>query len=463
MEFAVEAQKLLGDDARRERRMSAGRGRVARALPTRLRVGAREVRADDARSCAASTSRSARARCTRSWGRTAPARARSRGVLAGREAYGVTGGTGALRRRRTSSRSRPRRARAAGVFLGFQYPVEIPGVGNLYFLRTALNAIRRARGEEELDAIDFLSLAKEKMKLVELDPALRQPLGQRGVLRRREEAERDLPDGGARAAPRDPRRDRLGARHRRAADRRGRRERAARARIAASSSSPTTSGCSSTSAGPRARAWRAGGSSGPAGRSSPTSSSRPGTPGSPARRRSPSPPERADERRRDEPRSRPSRPPRASRPGSPTRAARRSGASRRWGSPRRATRTGASRASPRSAAVSFARAPRGDAGGGRGAARPRGGAGGAAARLRERPARPGALLAAAALPRAAVLSSLAEALRELPDQVRPHLGRLARPDDHAFVAANAALFEDGGFVLLPRGAASSTRRSRSSS
>src|SRR6266511_2190980 len=57
-------------------------------------------------------------------------------------------------------------ARASGLA-----PVEIPGVGNLYFLRTALNALRRSRGDEELDAIDFLSLAKEKMKLVDLDPA----------------------------------------------------------------------------------------------------------------------------------------------------------------------------------------------------------------------------------------------------------------------------------------------------
>ena len=57
------------------------------------------------------------------------------------------------------------------------------------------------------------------------------------------------------------------------------------------------------------------------------------------------------------------------------------------------------------------------------------------------------------LPQGAILTSLAQALREVPDQVRPHLGRLARPDDQAFVAANAALFEDGGFVLLPRGAA----------
>ncbi len=57
------------------------------------------------------------------------------------------------------------------------------------------------------------------------------------------------------------------------------------------------------------------------------------------------------------------------------------------------------------------------------------------------------------LPRGAILSSLAEALREAPEKVRPHLGRLATGDDHAFVAANAALFEDGGFVLLPRGTA----------
>ncbi len=57
------------------------------------------------------------------------------------------------------------------------------------------------------------------------------------------------------------------------------------------------------------------------------------------------------------------------------------------------------------------------------------------------------------LPQGVILSSLAEALREVPEKVRPHLGRLARPEAHAFTAANAALFEDGGFVLLPRGAA----------
>jgi len=92
------------------------------------------------------------------------------GVLAGRDAFDVTAGTATYDGQDLLALSPEERA-ARGVFLGFQYPVEIPGVGNLYFLRTALNAIRRARGEEELDAMDFLSLAKERMKLVELDPA----------------------------------------------------------------------------------------------------------------------------------------------------------------------------------------------------------------------------------------------------------------------------------------------------
>ncbi len=59
-----------------------------------------------------------------------------------------------------------------GMFLAFQYPVEIPGVNNTYFLKAAVNAIRRYRGEEELDAMDFLSVVRAKMKLVELDEGL---------------------------------------------------------------------------------------------------------------------------------------------------------------------------------------------------------------------------------------------------------------------------------------------------
>jgi Fe-S cluster assembly ATP-binding protein len=92
------------------------------------------------------------------------------GVLAGREAYVVTGGKVTYRGEDLLAMPPEQRA-AKGFFLAFQYPVEIPGVGNLYFLRTALNALRKARGEEELDAMDFLALAKEKMRLVDLDPA----------------------------------------------------------------------------------------------------------------------------------------------------------------------------------------------------------------------------------------------------------------------------------------------------
>ncbi len=92
------------------------------------------------------------------------------GVLAGRDLAEVTAGTATLDGRDLLALSPEERA-VAGLFLGFQYPVEIPGVGNLYFLRTALNAQRKARGEEELDAVDFLGLAREKMKLVEMDQA----------------------------------------------------------------------------------------------------------------------------------------------------------------------------------------------------------------------------------------------------------------------------------------------------
>src|SRR6266851_3222479 len=89
-------------------------------------------------------------------------------VLAGRETYRVTAGE--VRYEGKNLLELPPEERAvAGIFLAFQYPVEIPGVGNLYFLRTALNAVRKRRGLEELDPMDFLALAKERMKRVELD------------------------------------------------------------------------------------------------------------------------------------------------------------------------------------------------------------------------------------------------------------------------------------------------------
>ncbi len=88
-------------------------------------------------------------------------------VLAGREEYDVTGEV--LYEGQNLLALSPEDRAAAGVFLAFQYPVEIPGVGNLYFLRTALNSLRRQKGLDEVDAIDFLSLAKERMALVEMD------------------------------------------------------------------------------------------------------------------------------------------------------------------------------------------------------------------------------------------------------------------------------------------------------
>ena len=92
-------------------------------------------------------------------------------VLAGREGYTVTSGTVTYQGRDLLAMAPEQRA-AAGVFLAFQYPVEIPGVTNNYFMRTALNAVRKARGDKELDAMDFLKWVKEKAALVKMDPAL---------------------------------------------------------------------------------------------------------------------------------------------------------------------------------------------------------------------------------------------------------------------------------------------------
>ncbi len=92
-------------------------------------------------------------------------------VLAGRPNYEVTGGAVLFEGRDLLAMPTEERARL-GVFLAFQYPVELPGVNNAYFLRAALNAVRKHQGLEELDAVDFLQLLREKMKLVELPDAL---------------------------------------------------------------------------------------------------------------------------------------------------------------------------------------------------------------------------------------------------------------------------------------------------
>ena len=89
-------------------------------------------------------------------------------VLSGRDGYEVTGGTAELEGQDILEMEPEERA-AAGLFLAFQYPVEIPGVGNMTFMRTALNAQRKARGEEEMSAKDFLALVREKAKTLKID------------------------------------------------------------------------------------------------------------------------------------------------------------------------------------------------------------------------------------------------------------------------------------------------------
>jgi Fe-S cluster assembly ATP-binding protein len=89
-------------------------------------------------------------------------------VMAGREGYEVTQGSVTFNGKDLLSLPAEERARE-GVFLAFQYPVEIPGVNNVYLLKAALNAIRKHRGESEVDAFEFLNLVREKMKLMQMD------------------------------------------------------------------------------------------------------------------------------------------------------------------------------------------------------------------------------------------------------------------------------------------------------
>ena len=89
-------------------------------------------------------------------------------VLVGKDKYKVTNGTVSFNGENLLDMSPEDRA-CAGLFLSFQYPVAIPGVNNMYFLKAAVNAVRKSRGEEEIDAVDFLSMIREKLKIVALD------------------------------------------------------------------------------------------------------------------------------------------------------------------------------------------------------------------------------------------------------------------------------------------------------
>src|SRR5262249_31379555 len=93
------------------------------------------------------------------------------GVLAGRDAFDVTEGDVLFEGKNLLDMDPEERARE-GIFLAFQYPVEIPGVSNTYFLRAAVNAIRKARGQEELDVADFMQLVNEKLKVLHIDKEL---------------------------------------------------------------------------------------------------------------------------------------------------------------------------------------------------------------------------------------------------------------------------------------------------
>jgi Fe-S cluster assembly ATP-binding protein len=92
-------------------------------------------------------------------------------VLAGRETYEVTEGK-VIYEGKNLLEMKPEERACLGVFMAFQYPVEIPGVGNTYFLRTALNAIRKYHGLDELKPVEFIKLVKEKMKVIETDEQL---------------------------------------------------------------------------------------------------------------------------------------------------------------------------------------------------------------------------------------------------------------------------------------------------
>ena len=141
-------------------------------------------------------------------------------VLAGRETYEVTAGSVTYDGKDLLA-LKPEERAAAGIFLAFQYPVEIPGVTNPYFLRAALNSIRKQRGLPEVDAFDFTGLVKEKMALLDMtDEGLMKRavnVGFSGGEKKRNEI---LQLAAAGAPALHPGRDRFGAGHRRAQGRR---------------------------------------------------------------------------------------------------------------------------------------------------------------------------------------------------------------------------------------------------
>jgi Fe-S cluster assembly ATP-binding protein len=135
-------------------------------------------------------------------------------VIAGREGYEVTEGFVEYQGEDLLSLAPEERAHA-GIFLAFQYPVEIPGVNNTYFLRAALNAQRKSRGEPELDSMQFLKLVREKLEVLHIEDDLLHRAVNEGFSGGEKKTKRDLPDGRPGTAHGHPGRNRFGPGYRR--------------------------------------------------------------------------------------------------------------------------------------------------------------------------------------------------------------------------------------------------------
>jgi Fe-S cluster assembly ATP-binding protein len=157
---------------------------------------------------------SARAKSTPSWGRTAPARARWRMSSPGAKAIPSPRAKSMFDGKNLLEMAPETRA-CEGLFLAFQYPVEIPGVANLYFLKAAVNAVRKYRGEPPVDAMDFWDLVHERMELVKMDESMLKRSVNEGFSGGEKEAQRSVPDGGVATALCGAGRNRFRAGHRR--------------------------------------------------------------------------------------------------------------------------------------------------------------------------------------------------------------------------------------------------------
>ncbi len=208
MEFAVEAQALM-------RVSLEGSGRLMLHIENLTAVIAGQTDPPTG-----STSRSTAARCTPSWGPTAPARAP---WPTSSPAATATSSTGTVTFDGIDLLTlTPEDRAAAGLFLAFQYPIEIPGVGNMYFLRAALNAVRRRARPRRARRVDFLALAKEHMARLDMDPAFLSRSVNDGFSGGEKKRNEVLQMSMLEPRLADPRRDRLRARHRRPARRRRR-------------------------------------------------------------------------------------------------------------------------------------------------------------------------------------------------------------------------------------------------